>query len=131
MHQRQALAFCPAGCGQAGGCLRTLTGEQDGVLRIPPVDAGCGPQVRAEAVKAGEPVRPEQDRPELRPLLVDVLRAELERHCGGEQHDVAQRTQFGHQGRRTLEWQVFGDFHADDQVELGVRLGTQHIRQAL
>jgi len=64
--------------------LESLAREEQQVLRVPPFPrSGRRPERHPQAVVAGETLRPEQQGPELRPLLIDVVGPALKRQRRG------------------------------------------------
>jgi len=131
MHQRQSTPAYAAAGRQRCGSRRARAGIQQRILRVPPVDVGIIPQLGPQRIEALKSLPAEQDRPVFRPLLIHVVRAVLERDGGREQHGVAKRGQLCHQRRRPRVRQVFGDFHAHDQVEWLGRPAAEHLRDRL
>ena len=61
-----------------------LARKDQQVLGIPPVHTRLGPEIVAQQIKAGVATGRKMDRPEFRPLLVNVPGAVLERNRGRE-----------------------------------------------
>ena len=90
---------------------------QQHVLPVPPRYVVSLPDPRPDAIDRHEVVRSEEIPPVFRPLLVSMIGPALERNRSGEEDDPAERGQRLHQRRRSLNWKMFRNFHADHEIE--------------
>src|SRR5688572_12709609 len=96
--------------------------EEQAILRVPPLDSLVLPDSRSDAVESHVAPGREEPTPICGPLLVEVIRASLERDGGGKKYDRPQPDQRVDEDLRARGRQMLRDLERHHQIELPVEL---------